>query len=205
MHGVIKLQTRKQKERGAAETSLIIDVYHGAYKHTTHPAVFAAVHQWRALIAGQRVRRSYSIRYIYITSSDTFIYVHTRVEQLGFVCSGGIKRKALGAAAPLGPPRRVHLYSKSVPVNEITALCRSGDGVCDSKSEREWRASVRGDTSPRGGFMVVYVSGNSPGGRERRSDSLAERPRLEPDLFLFFSSPPVSSCAPTTSPSPVTC
>lgn len=77
--------------------------------------------------------------------------------------------------------------------------------VCDSKSEHEWRASGWGDTSPHCRFMAVYVSGSSPGDRERRSDSLAERPRFEPDLFLLFSSSPISFCTPTTSPSPVTC
>lgn len=49
--------------------------------------------------------------------------------------------------------------------------------------------------------MVVYVSGNSPGDRERRADSLAERPRFEPDLFLLFSSSPISLC-PAHPPTP---
>lgn len=62
--------------------------------------------------------------------------------------------------------------------------------LCDSKSEHEWRASGWGDTSPHCRFMVVYVSGNSPGDRERQPDSLAERSRFEPDLFLFFPHPP---------------
>lgn len=79
--------------------------------------------------------------------------------------------------------------------------------MCDSKSEREWRASGPGDSAPHCRFMVVYVSGNSPGDRERRSDSLAERPRFEPNLFLFFSSsPPHLFLRPhQLSPSPVTC
>lgn len=64
--------------------------------------------------------------------------------------------------------------------------------LCDWKSEREWRASGWGDTSPHCRFMVVYVSEDSPGDRERQADSLAERPRFEPDLFLFFPRPHLS-------------
>lgn len=45
MHGGYQMADMKIEWGGeAGETSLIIDVYHGACKHTTHRVVFIAVH-----------------------------------------------------------------------------------------------------------------------------------------------------------------
>lgn len=81
----------------------------------------------------------------------------------------------------------------SVSADEITTLpVTLKHCLCASRPEHERRTSGRSDTSPHCRFMVVYVSGNSQEDRERQPDSLAKRPRFEPDLFLFFFHLPFS-------------
>lgn len=84
----------------------------------------------------------------------------------------------------------IHPYM-TVSVDEITTLSVTlKHCLCASKPDCEWHTSGWSDTSLHCRFMVVYVSWNSLRDRERQSDSPAEWPRFEPDLFLFF--PPIS-------------